>query len=275
MDDIARYNLKRWNALVEAGALWTRPWLKLDADSARKRLDAAGLLGDVHNQSVLCLASSGGQQAPAFALLGAQVTSFDLSDMQLRRDREAAAYYHVQIETIQGDMRDLSRFADDTFDIVWQPHSINFVPDAQAVFREVARVLRCAGLYYFGCANPFFIGLEEKDWNGEGYVLKHHYVDEAEFMSEDAQWVFHPNSMPQQAIHGVRQYRYTLSTIVNGLVEQGFVIQHVEDCASVRPDANAAPGTWDHFVSVAPPWMSFWTFYNPELFLRSQQTHDA
>ena len=39
-------------------------------------------------------------------------------------------------------MRDLSRFDDDAFDFVWQPYSINFVPDYAPVFQGVARVLR-------------------------------------------------------------------------------------------------------------------------------------
>src|SRR3712207_7981831 len=49
-----------------------------------------------------------------------------------------SAHYHVAIEAVQGDMRDLSRFAA-AFDLVWQPYSLNFVPDARAVFGQVAR----------------------------------------------------------------------------------------------------------------------------------------
>jgi ubiquinone/menaquinone biosynthesis C-methylase UbiE len=118
------------------------------------------------------------------------VTVFDLYEGQLRRDQEAAAHYGVEIHTRQGDMRDLSCFEEAAFDIVYHAYSLGFVPDARAVFQQVARVTRTGGLYHFNCANPFFIGLSEKDWNGEGYTLKHPYLDGAEVTYEDQGWVY-------------------------------------------------------------------------------------
>ena len=47
MDDITRYNKQRWKALVDANALFTRPALNLDVNSARERVDGEGLLGNV------------------------------------------------------------------------------------------------------------------------------------------------------------------------------------------------------------------------------------
>lgn len=55
-------------------------------------------------------------------------------------------------------MRDLSRFADASFDIVWRAHSINFVPDVRLVFTEVSRVLDIGGLYRLEFTNPFIHG---------------------------------------------------------------------------------------------------------------------
>ncbi len=270
MDEIAKYNIKRWSALAEANALWTRPWLGLDADSARRRLDPEGWLGDVRTKRVLCLASGGGQQAAAFALLGAKITSFDLSELQLQRDREAAAHYNVPIETIQGDMRDLSHFDIAAFDVVYHGHSLNFVPDARVVFSGVARILRRDGIYHFSCHNPFFLGLEETDWNGNGYILKQYYIQGTEITSEDSEWVYDRSKRLGEPIQRPREYRHTLSAIVNGLVEQGFVILHMEDTAGIHPNPNAEPGTWDHFVSMAPPWLDFWASYRPYVFDRGQ-----
>ena len=93
-------------------------------------------MGDVAGKRVLCLAASGGQQAVAFALLGAAPTVFDLSDVMLERDRAAAAHYKVAIGIEQGDMRDLSRFDTDAFDLVYQAYSINFVPDVRPVLKK-------------------------------------------------------------------------------------------------------------------------------------------
>src|ERR671914_2945899 len=121
MDEVAAFNQARWRALAEADALFTRPALNLDEASARAKVDPDGWLGPLEGRRVLCLAGGGGQQSVAFALLGAEVTVVDLSEAQLQRDREAAAHYNVTVEAVQADMRDLSPFADATFDLVWQP----------------------------------------------------------------------------------------------------------------------------------------------------------
>jgi ubiquinone/menaquinone biosynthesis C-methylase UbiE len=260
MDKVARYNITRWNALVQANALFTQPYLNLDVETARTRVDPEGRLGKLGGKEVLCLAGGGGQQSAAFALLGANVTVFDLAQGQLQRDQEAATHYQVQICTIQGDMRDLSALADDRFDLVWQPYSLNFVPEVAQVFRQVARVLRPAGLYQFNCANPFVAGLGPTDWNGEGYVLKTPYQAGAELTYPDQAWV-HSSSTP---IPPPREFRHTLSALVNGLLAAGFVLEHLSDITDFYPDPQAEPGTWDHFTAYAPPWLNFWARYHPQ-----------
>lgn len=261
MDEIAQYNQKRWNALARANALFSRPALGLDAESARRRLDPENRLGTVQGKRVLCLASGGGQQSAAFALLGAEVTVLDIAEEQLKRDWQAAEHYQVAIKTVQGDMRNLSSFAEASFDIVWHPYSLNFVPEAHIVFREVARVLCEGGLYCLQCANPFFCGLTPDDWNGSSYALKYPYVEHVAIESEDQPWVYSRNASTGDPIPTLREYRHTLSTLVNGLSEQGFVIRHLSENMDLTPDLQAEPGTWDHFVAFAPPWFAFWTEY--------------
>ena len=60
-----------------------------------------------------------------------------------------------------------------------------------------------------------------------------------------------------------REYRHTLSTLVSGLIERGFVIRHLSDSTDFSPDPNATPGTWEHFTAIAPPWLTFWALYQP------------
>src|ERR1043166_7548373 len=100
MDEIAQYNVERWRRLVEAGALYTRPLLNLDAANARATLDPRGWIEELEGRRVLCLAGGGGRESAAFALLGARVTVFDLSEEQLGQDQRAAAHYRVAVETI-------------------------------------------------------------------------------------------------------------------------------------------------------------------------------
>jgi len=262
MDDIARYNMARWDALVRAQAVFTRPWLDLTAESAQELLDSDGRLGAIAGQRVLCLAGGGGQQSAALALLGAEVTVLDLSAGQLERTQAAAEHYRLAIKTEQGDMRDLSRFGPGTFDLVYHPYSLNFVPDARAVLGQVARVLRAGGRYWFNCANPFVAGLVPGDWDGQGYPLSRPYVQGGPLTYVDEPWVFRGET-PSEAIDRPIEYRHTLSTLINCLVESGFTVTRVDEQFLGSPDITAPPGSGDHFSAIAPPWLGFWATYQP------------
>jgi SAM-dependent methyltransferase len=260
LDEIARYNLERWAALGAAGALFTRSWLDLDIDVARQRLDPHDRLGEVRGLDILCLASGGGQQAPAFALLGAKVSSLDLSPEQVKRDRETARRYGCRIDAHVGDMRDLSRFAERSFDLVWHAYGLGFVPDAAEVFRQVRRVLRPGGRYVFMCANPFLLGIGTADWTGVGYHLHEPYVDGAQVTYRDEDWVA-PNA--EAPIPPPKEYRHTLGTLIGSLSESGFVVYAAEESTHKTPDAE--PGSWEHLTSFAPPWIRFWSFFRPDV----------
>jgi SAM-dependent methyltransferase len=263
MDEVAKYNVERWRAMVESEALYTRPLLDLDEESARARVDGRGWLGDLAGRRVLCLAGGGGKESAAFALLGARVTVLDLSAEQLEQDRRAAAHYGLGVETLQGDMRDLSALYGAEFDVVAHSYSLNFVPDAPAVFREVARVLRRGGLYRFMCANPFLMGLSTRDWDGRGYSLKQPYSDGAEVTGVDEEWVY--RSEPPEGARPAppREYRHGLGTLVGGLTDSGFRILRASEDESINLDPEAEPGTWDHFVSIARPWLTFLARHDP------------
>ena len=261
MDEIAKYNVERWRRLVEAGALYTRPLLNLDAASALEVVDPRVWLGRLAGRRVLCLAGGGGRESAAFALLGARVCVFDLSEEQLGQDRRAAAHYGLRVETLCGDMRDLSPLHGAGFDIVSHSYSINFVPDARAVFAEVARVLRPGGLYRLMCANPFVMGASTKDWDGRGYALAEAYLDGAEVTGADEEWVYERAGRGE--VRPPREYRHGLATLVGGLAAAGFRILRASEDESLHPRPDAEPGTWDHFVSIVRPWLTFLSRYEP------------
>jgi SAM-dependent methyltransferase len=213
---------------------------------------------------VLCLASGGGQQSVVFALLGATVTVSDLSAAQLERDRHAAAHYGMDIRTVEADMRDLLSLEPSAFDLVYQPYSLNFVPDATVVFGEIARLLRTGGLYHFQCTNPCFTGLLAESWDGQGYPLRLPYVQGVLVEYKDESWIFRGDT-PGEAIHRPREYRHTLGTLISGLAERGFLILGMQEEHLGQPDIEAAPGTTEHFTAVAPPWLRFWASFRPDL----------
>jgi SAM-dependent methyltransferase len=267
MDGLIDYNKARWEELARANVEYSQPYLHLDATSARAVVDQHGILGDVAGRKVLCLASGGGQQSAAFGLLGAQVTVLDLSETQLHRDRVAADHYGLDVRIIQGDMRDLSALPSDEFDVVWQSYSINFIPDVTPVFQEVARVIRPAGRYYLQFANPFtHFSLDEDAWDGKGYPLKYHYVDGQEVTGLNPNWRYwdvRTEEGKRVKVKSPREFRHTLGTVINGLSREGFAILGAWEDDSGDPDAK--PGTWEHFTSIAPPWLSLWATHRPDV----------
>jgi SAM-dependent methyltransferase len=188
----------------------------------------------------------------------------DIAETQLARDQEAARHYGVPVTTYQGDMRDLSRFSAGAFDVVWHAHSINFVPDTRPVFDGVARVLRPGGVYHLSCHNPFTQGVDDAKWNGVGYPLALPYGDGEIMLHEvfsEPDWTFHDEQGVARRIEGPREFRHTLGTIFNGLFARGFMLVHfVEEGSS---EINPEPGSWEHYLSVAVPYLSLWFVKEP------------
>jgi ubiquinone/menaquinone biosynthesis C-methylase UbiE len=257
MDELARYNQARWEELARARLEFTLPLLDLTPVSARQRIDPEKMLGDLQGKQVLCLATGGGQQSAMFGLLGADVTVFDLSPTQLQRDQEAASHYGYPVRTVQGDMRDLASFANNSFDLVYQAYSLNFVPSVEPVFYEVARVLRPGGLYQMQWANPFTQSVDDQAWDGETYLLHHPYLDGFETSTYYPTWDIEEEDGRWQPIASPREFRHILSTVINRLAANGFVILRLQEAMSSDP--NPEPGTWEHYKSVAPPYLTVWT----------------
>lgn len=263
LDEVARFNKERWEELAAADIQYSRPWLDLDVATARQRMDPLGLLGDISGKRVLCLGSGGGQQSAAFSVLGAQVTVLDLTENQLAGDRLAASHYGLTVRTEQGDMRDLACFADGAFDLVYHGYSINFVPDPTVVFQQVTRVLQPGGPYFLQWHNPFTQGIDETTWDGHGYRISRPYRDEeilAESYSEP-NWTVEDASGNTRLVQGPREFRHTLSTVINGLAEYGF---HIIRCQELTtPESDPKPGSWEHCKLVTAWVINLWTIYQP------------
>ncbi len=162
--DVRRYNREAWDRQVAKGNRWTVP-VGPEVIAAARRGEWSVVLtpnkpvprewfGDVTGKDVLCLAGAGGQQAPVLAAAGARVTVLDNSPAQLGQDRKVAEREDLSLRLVEGDMKDLSAFADGSFDLVFHPCSNCFVDAVRPVWREAYRVLRPGGVLLSGFANP-------------------------------------------------------------------------------------------------------------------------
>ena len=172
MTDIVEHNRQAWNAQSVSGTCeWSKP-----VDAAAIAAARAGnwsvvltptiavpmdWFGDIKGKRVLGLASGGGQQVPIFAAAGATVTCMDASDQQLALDGEVAMREGLGLHLERGDMADLSRFEDESFDLIFHPVSNSFAKDVRPVWRECHRVLAPGGRLLAGFMNPVIYAL---DW---------------------------------------------------------------------------------------------------------------
>lgn len=158
------YNRDAWDRAVADGSQWTVPVSPEEIAAARQgrwqiiltptKAVPAHWFPPLSGKELLGLASGGGQQGPILAAAGAQVTIFDNSPQQLAQDRYVAQREGLDIRTVEGDMADLSCFADASFDLIVHPCSNVFIPAVRPVWQECYRVLRPGGLLLVGFANP-------------------------------------------------------------------------------------------------------------------------
>jgi SAM-dependent methyltransferase len=244
-DEIASVNKARWEEVVKEGAGCTRPYLDLDVEAFRAyregettRLpercddpDNRAVMAAANGRDVLCLAAGGGQQSALFALLGARVTVLDICEGQLEGDRKAAAHYGYDVTTIQGDMRDLSDLADDSFDLVYGTGSC-YIPDVREVFVGVARVLRAGGLYRADFMNPYTEFVDDTDWDGVGYCITKPYGQRKRHRPD-----------------GAMEFRNYLDEVFNGLLDTGFSIQRVFAAPRKLPSPKEQAGSYRHWAA--------------------------
>ncbi|MEZ0276700.1 MAG: class I SAM-dependent methyltransferase, partial [Roseimicrobium sp.] len=154
--DILAYNREAWNRRVAQGNEWTVP-VSAEAIARAREGEWSIVLTPLkpvpsdwfpglRGKKVLGLAAGGGQQGPLLAAAGAEVTIFDNSPAQLAQDAAVAEREKLSLNTLQGDMADLSVFEDETFDLIVHPCSNCFVPDIKPVWREAFLVLKPGGV---------------------------------------------------------------------------------------------------------------------------------
>jgi SAM-dependent methyltransferase len=228
--DPVSHNRVAWDRLVGEGNEWTRPVAPEVTARARHGDWSVVLIGyepvdrswfprDMSGVDVLCLASGGGQQGPVLAAAGARVTVLDNSPRQLEQDQLVAARDGLSLSTALGDMRDLSAFADESFDMIFNPVSNVFCPELAPVWRECFRVLRPGGSLLVGFVNPdvYIFDVEVMD-SRNALVVRHSlpYSDLTHLSAQERSRAFGPGAP--------LEYSHTMSEQLGGQLAAGFVL---------------------------------------------------
>jgi SAM-dependent methyltransferase len=237
--DILSYNRRAWDKYVEQGNRWTVPVSSEEVAAARRGDWSIALtprkpvprdwFPDLDDLDVLALGSGGGQQGPILAARGAHVTVFDNSPAQLAQDRMVAERDGLALETIEGDMADLSRFLPESFDLIIHPSCNLFVPDVRRVYREAFRVLRRGGAMLTGFCDPIMFAIDA-DLQKQGVAQLKHTIPYSDVTSLNDEERRRYTDVAEPLVFG-----HTLEDQIGGQTDAGFVIagfygdKHVEE----------------------------------------------
>ena len=226
--DIRSYNRAKWDEQVENGNPWTIPVTPEVIAEARKG-EWKVLLTETKfvprewfpesmiDLDILGLACGGGQQGPIFSAAGARVTILDNSPRQLARDKEVAEREELEINTVEGDMRDLSAFPDESFDLVFNPISNCFIHEVRPIWQEAFRVLRPGGILLAGFNNPAMYVFDYPKSEQGIFEVRYKLPFDARLLSEEERRYEFGDDSPLEFSH-------SLDDQIGGQLEAGFIL---------------------------------------------------
>jgi SAM-dependent methyltransferase len=154
-----------------------------------------------------------------FAAAGAKVTVLDNSPAQLAQDRLVAQRDGLDMRLVEGDMADLSEFADESFDLIFHPVSNVFVPAVRPVWQEAFRVLRPGGALLVGFVNPFQYIFDFEAMDTQGLLEVRYSIPYSDLTNLDPE----QRQRYLEAGHPL-EFGHTLEDQIGGQLEAGFLL---------------------------------------------------
>ena len=243
-DNLAEQNRKAWEA--QAFESWVRAYgtpaeqaRKLAADPAYKLRRFLPYLGDVAGKKIANPLGSYGRLAVAFALLGADVTVYDLSEPNRRYALELARAAGVGLEYQLGDFGTLDLSGDaGTFDAVAVDHGVlHYFTDLEMLVGRFYSLLKPGGQLVINEFHPLLkkvvsLAAGQPAFTGDYFsgALETVPVAYANFADR-------PGTLPHCLVR-----RWTLGEIVTAVSTGGFVIAELLEL----PDATlpTLPGSF-------------------------------
>jgi SAM-dependent methyltransferase len=227
--DLSEHNASAWDEESVEESPWCTPVSSETIEKARNgeielkltpnKFVPSSWLEGIKGKDVLCLGSGGGQQAPILAAAGANVISYDISQEQLNKDLFVANRDKLKLQTIRGDMSDLSAFEDASCDLIVNAVSDIFVRDIKKVWKECYRVLKPGGELFSGMMNPSFFLFDHADAAESGNLTVKHKLPYSDFssISEKKRKKMVSNNVPLV-------FGHSLETLIGGQTNAGFAI---------------------------------------------------
>ncbi|MFD1319059.1 class I SAM-dependent methyltransferase [Loigolactobacillus zhaoyuanensis] len=177
------------------------------------------LLPDFTGKTVLDLGCGYGWHCIYAAEHGAKaVTGVDLSAQMLQVARQKTTAANVTYQ--QADIAQVD-FPENTFDVVLSSLAFHYLESFTEIAQAVHHYLKPNGKFIFSVEHPIFTAAGTQDWvydaNGKiKYFPVDRYFDEGQ---RTANFLGTP----------VTKYHHTLTTYIEGLVNNGFTLDHVQE----------------------------------------------
>ena len=201
---------------------------------------------DLHGKKVLLPSSGDNHAAFAFALLGAEVTSADISDKQLEHAQEISNKLKLNIRFICDDTTQLSSIDDNSFDLVYTSNGTHtWITDIPTMYKNISRVLKTGGISVMFDIHPFNRPFTGEPWK-EPKIIKPYQ-----------------ETMPH--------CHWRMQDLVNAMIDAQLYIKKIEELPAVNAsfwfsyeelikqdkDKLAKINSWEHNPMAAlPAWIS-------------------
>lgn len=195
-------------------------------DRSKKGLAGAGewetlkkMLPDFRGKRILDLGCGYGWHCQYAMEQGAEsVVGIDISKKMLEKAIEKNKY--EQVKYIHQPIEDIN-FPEDFFDCVISSLALHYVVSFEDVVKTVKRCIKSGGDFVFSVEHPVFTAYGTQDWiyDNEGNIL--HFPVDNYYIEGERKAIFLGEE--------VKKYHKTLTTYLNTLLKNGFMITGVEE----------------------------------------------
>ena len=134
-------------------------------------------LPDLKGRRILLPSSGDNHAAFALAMLGADVTSADISERQLENAAVIAKQLGLEIEFICDDTMALSHIRDRAYDMVYTSNgTLSWISDIDSMYRNICRVLKPGGYSVLYDLHPFNRPFSGEAWKAPEIIKSYHDV---------------------------------------------------------------------------------------------------
>ncbi|MBR3106570.1 MAG: class I SAM-dependent methyltransferase [Clostridia bacterium] len=134
-------------------------------------------LPDMKGRRILLPSSGDNHAAFALAMMGAHVTSADISERQLENAAVIAERLCLDIEFVCDDTMKLSHIRDQAYDMVYTSNgTLSWIYDMDSMYRNIYRVLKTGGFSVMYDMHPFNRPFSGEAWKAPLIVKSYHDV---------------------------------------------------------------------------------------------------